>query len=196
MKKSFFIIIFTIGIILILLVLQYGIYYYNNPLEEEISFITTGCIIRNPEGKEWKMVDVEIKGKKLHYIFKNHREAAQGDILINGYSIFGNTDYRDEHIGFYTEFHGKGFGCIETKGDQILGKIIVVSEDFQFIVCGISMDPFIINGEKGWDEQVLLVIPGNDIESVKKIIKTVSLNSEQMREWLLENEWNKLVEIE
>ena len=156
-----------------------------------------GCIIWNPEGREWKTVDVEVKGKKLYYIFKNHREAAQGDILIDGYSIFGNVDLRDEFIGFYTEFHGEDFGCIEMKGDQIPGKIIALSEDFQSIVCGIDINPSIIIGEEtGRTGQALLVIPGNGMESAKEVIKNTFLHSKQMEEWLLENGWMELIKAE
>lgn len=182
---------------MVLSVLQYGIYYYNNPIEKEVNFMATGCIIWDSEGKEWEMVNVEVKGKKLYYIFKNHREAAQGDIRIDGYSIFGNMDHRDEYIGFYTEFHGENFGCVERKGDQVLCKIIALSEDFKSIVCGIDIAPFIIGSEEtGRNGQALLVIPGEDMESAKEVIKNAFLNSEQMNEWLLENEWNRMIETE
>ncbi len=175
-------------------ILQYGIYYYNNPIEKEINFMTKGCVIWNPEGKEWKMVDVEVKGKKLYYIFKNHREAAQGDILIDGYSIFGNTDHRDEYVGFYTEFHGENFGCVERKS---LGSIIALSEDFGSIVCSFSIVPSMVgSGKTGQSSQALLVIPGNNIESAKEIIKSAFQNSNQMNEWMLENGWNQLIETE
>lgn len=195
LKRGIFITISVIGVTLILSALQYLIYYYNNPIEKEVDFTTTGCIIWNPKGTEWENVDVEVRGKSLHYILKNRRKAMQGNILINGYSILGNFDNRDEYIGFYTEFYGEGFGCVETSGDHVPCEIIALSEDLQFIVCGvhISLSAF-DRGETERNGQALLVIPGNDIESAKKIIKNASLNSKQMSDWLLENGWDKLIE--
>lgn len=187
-KKGIFIVISVIGITLILSVLQYGIHYYHNPVEEEINFNAIGYILFNPDGTEREKVDVEVRGKRLHYIFKNRPEAAQGDILIDGYSIFGNIDDRD--IGFYTEFRGESFSCTGIGGDDTLCEIISLSKDFQSIVCGINIAPPIVDdGKMRWSGQAILIIPGNDLESAKEMIKNVSLNSQQMHDWLIKNGW-------
>ena len=108
-KKGILIVLSVIAITFILCLLQYGIHYYNNPVEKEIYFTASGYIIWNPDNGEGEKVDVEVKGKSLSYIFKNHPEAVQGDIFVNGQSIFGTVDDRD--IGFYTEFRGLDFAC-------------------------------------------------------------------------------------
>ncbi len=194
--KSIFIILSVVGVTAILSVLQYIIHYYNYPVEEEINYTAIECIIWDRKGAEWEKVDVEVRGKRLHYIFHNQRDAVQGDILVNGYSIFGNIDHSDEYMGFYTECHGEGFGCVRTRGDYVSCEIIALSEDFQAIVCGIYTAPS-GSGEEGakQERQALLVIPGNDIGSAKEIIKNASQHSGQMDDWLLENGWNELIGI-
>jgi len=52
------------------------------------------------------------------------------------------------------------------------------------------------SGKTGQSSQALLVIPGNNIESAKEIIKSAFQNSNQMNEWMLENGWNQLIETE
>jgi len=70
-KKGILIVLSVIAITFILCLLQYGIHYYNNPVEKEIHFTASGYIIWNPDNGKGEKVDVEVKGKSLSYIFKN-----------------------------------------------------------------------------------------------------------------------------
>ena len=74
-------------------------------------------------------------------------------------------------------------------------EIVSLTKNFQFIVCGINLSsPVLGSGKTGWNGKGILVIPGNDLESAKETVKRAFSGSEQMSHWLLENEWDKVVE--
>ena len=80
-KKGILIVLSVIAITFILCLLQYGIHYYNNPVEKEIHFTASGYIIWNPDNGKGEKVDVEVKGKSLSYIFKTIRKPYKGIFL-------------------------------------------------------------------------------------------------------------------
>lgn len=196
LKKYFLIVLIIVIVTIILSLFQYLIYYYNNPLEEQINFTRVGYIIYYSGNEEFEKVDVEFNGKKLTYLFKNHAEAIQGDIFVNGYSIFGNDrNHETENIGFYTEFHNEKFASVGLKNDEFICRIISISKDFKSIVCGLNFNSFEKEG-KEWYGQALLVIPENQGESIEEVMKNALSNSVQMRDWFIENGWEKKIETE
>jgi len=197
-KKGIMIVFSVILVVFLLSILQYAIYYYSNPIKEEVSFSATGCLIYNTEESFHELVPVEIYGENLHYFFRNREDGVQGDIFVNGYSIFGEGRNRDTiYAGFYTEFYkGSNYTCTSVGGDiNPLCEIIAISKEWRVIVCGITVDAAI--SEKAGSQagtQVLLVIPVGDIDTAIERVREVALNSEQMNEWLTKNGWMKKLE--
>ena len=192
-KKGILIVCSIIAVVILLSILQYAIYYYSNPIKEEVSFSATGCLIYNTEERFHELVPVEMNGENLHYFFRNREDCVQGDIFVNGYSIFGEERNGDTiYPGFYTEFYkGSNYTCTSVGGDyKPLCEIIAISRDWNVIVCGITVDAAI--SDKAGSQagtQALLVIPAGDIDTAIERVREVALNSEQMNEWLTKNGW-------
>lgn len=190
-KKALFIFVFVIVFVFILCILQYVIYFRSNPLKKNAEFYTVGYLFFDKMGNEYESVSVDIKGENLNYIFHNKKDAIQGDIFVNGYSIFGNErNYSSDRAGFYSEFDETDYTTVDVKSREKLCEIISLTKDWGTIVCGVTIDSNISQKTaKGLSKKGLLIITNNGIESAKEALKDVSLNSEQMNRWLTENNW-------
>ena len=92
-KKKYIAIIF--GGILILVILcmgDYGIRYYNAPIEKDYKYIGTGMLVRLSDFTNGELVSVEMRGKTAHYIWGNQEDYIQGNVWLNGEKIFGKDD--------------------------------------------------------------------------------------------------------
>lgn len=194
LKKGFLITAIVIIVVFALCILQYAIHYYSNPLKKEVSFSTSGYLIFDPDGNEYEPVMAEVQGENLHYLFHNRPDAIQGDIWINGHSLFGHgkdKGYVETRFrGFYSEFHESDYTAVSIGDENKLCKIISLSKTWDTIVCGIILDTDITGSIKpGERRQALLIIPADSPESSLEKIRYVSDYSEQMNEWLNENGW-------
>lgn len=82
-KKKYIAIIF--GGILILVILcmgDYGIRYYNAPIEKDYKYIGTGMLVRLSDFTNGELVSVEMRGKTAHYIWGNQEDYIQGNMFI------------------------------------------------------------------------------------------------------------------
>ena len=87
-KKKYIAIIF--GGILILVILcmgDYGIRYYNAPIEKDYKYIGTGMLVRLSDFTNGELVSVEMRGKTAHYIWGNQEDYIQGNVWVNGEKI-------------------------------------------------------------------------------------------------------------
>ena len=175
----------------ILTVLQYAIHYYSNPVQKDINIFTTGCLLFKDDKRQEKIVPVEIKGKTLHYIFHNEEDAVQGDIYVNGFSLFGYGTNRDEpNVGFYTRFlENSDYATTEMSGDSILCKTITVSKNLNKVVCVVKADASITGEKDSSPEEALLVIPADNLDNAESLVKEAVSNSKQFKNWLKDRNW-------
>lgn len=200
-KKYIVIIIVVIAIIVIPCMLQYAIQYYFHPIKNKVDISTTGLLIYNEDVYDYEAVQVEIKGGNLNYIYKNNNDGIQGDIWVNGYSIFGNgikqdDIYSDLHRGFYSEFHSRSnYACTKIYSDNPnhLCEIIAMSKDWNVIVCGVTVNSNISSKIEGDSEEALLVIAPDNVEEAGIIIEEVAFNSIEMNDWLINHGWTKYI---
>lgn len=194
-RKYIFIFVIVIVLIVMPCILQYAIHYYFHPVKSEVHIFATGRLIYNLNENDYETVQVEIKGENLRYVYHNNEEGIQGDIWVNGYSIFGHGTNLDEPgMGFFSEFYDdSNYTCAEvgSNDNSFLCKIIAVSKDWSTIVCGVTVDSNISNRVEGnTKEDALLVITADnpDTDSFEIIKETVS-NSKQMNDWLIKHGW-------
>lgn len=177
--------------------IEYGIKYYYNPIKKEVHFTTTGCLIYDFTQAVYVVVDVEVMGENLNYLFKNNSDAIQGDILIKGKSIFGRDRFHDSYYNpyvdsFYTQFNNESesIAAVEINNDKSLCKIISLSKGWKIIVCGVVTDSSISDKiAADMKKEALLVILANSLNTSQELIKEISLHSLQMKEWLIEHGW-------
>ena len=99
-KKKFIVIIFGGILILVILCLgDYGIRYYNAPIEKDYKYIGTGMLVRLSDFTNGELVSVEMRGKTAHYIWGNQEDYIQGNVWLNGEKIFGKDDM--EIVGLF-----------------------------------------------------------------------------------------------
>ena len=68
-KKKYIAIIFGGILILVILCLgDYGIRYYNAPIEKDYKYIGTGMLVRLSDFTNGELVSVEMRGKTAHYL--------------------------------------------------------------------------------------------------------------------------------
>lgn len=195
--KVCFVTLTIIIIISIMIGLEYGIKYYYNPIKKEVHFTTTGCLIYDFTQADYEVVDVEVMGENLNYLFKNNNDAIQGDILIKGKSIFGRDksydSYDNKYYGSFYSFFGnssKSITAVSISNDKSLCNIIALSKSWDIIVCGVVADSSISDKiAVDMKKEALLVIPANSLTTSQELIKELSLHSLQMKEWLIEHGW-------
>lgn len=68
-KKKYIAIIFGGILILVILCLgDYGIRYYNAPIEKDYKYIGTGMLVHLSDFTNGELVSVEMRGKTAHYL--------------------------------------------------------------------------------------------------------------------------------
>lgn len=179
-KRILVLIISVIAVIGIGFGIEQGIHYYHNPIKEAFEFLTTAQLIYNNDD-EYETVKAKVIGEKLNYYFNNNDDAIQGDILIDGVSIYGRDQDDDEFDnpyinGFYTVFRDSEYATLESF-DRGICQILVVSKNYQAIICAI-VD---VTGK-----EALLVISKKPVDDV---IKKVIDKSPQLKEWLDKYDW-------
>ena len=68
---------------------DYGIRYYNAPIEKDYKYIGTGMLVHLSDFTNGELVSVEMRGKTAHYIWGNQEDYIQGNVWLNGEKIFG-----------------------------------------------------------------------------------------------------------
>ena len=57
---------------------DYGIRYYNAPIEKDYKYIGTGMLVRLSDFTNGELVSVEMRGKTAHYIWGNQEDYLNG----------------------------------------------------------------------------------------------------------------------
>lgn len=181
-------------VILFLLMIEFSITYYCGPMEKEMSFTAEGCLIFDRYAKQYVTVPVEVKGKNLNYIFHNREDAIQGDIWVNGYSLFGEERVPDSvGFGFYSMFHpySPGYAWVGIgDGRETLCEVVCISKDWSRIVCVIRMDSDMgLEGDLPPGTMAVLAIPAETPEAALELLEEAMTKSGQMNKWLYINGW-------
>ena len=99
-KKKYIVIIFGGILILVILCLgDYGIRYYNAPIEKDYKYIGTGMLVHLSDFTNGELVSVEMRRKTAYYIWGNQEDYIQGSVWLNGEKIFGKDDM--EIVGLF-----------------------------------------------------------------------------------------------
>ena len=99
-KKKYIVIIFGGILILVILCLgDYGIRYYNAPIEKDYKYIGTGMLVHLSDFTNGELVSVEMRRKTAYYIWGNQEDYIQGNVWLNGEKIFGKDDM--EIVGLF-----------------------------------------------------------------------------------------------
>ena len=128
---------------------DYGIRYYNAPIEKDYIYIGTGMLVRLSDFTNGELVSVEMRGKTAHYIWGNQEDYIQGNVWVNGEKIFGKDDM--EIVGLFINAEPY-YSCITSTKKNNLGNMFIISKDLQTILCGVTID----------EEEFLLVTPAED----------------------------------
>lgn len=200
-KKHLLFVTVLIVVTGILLTIEFLIKAYYNPIKKGIYLSTKGCLIYNLDESDYEIIEVEVVGETLDYLFNNKLPAIQGNVLINDYSIFTQKEAHYDPKSsfdylnglFFSEFHDKSkYASVETGSEESICKIVTVSKSWDILVCGIVIDENADDKVKQIiKKDAILVIPANNLEKAKEFIDEVALNSSQMNEWLQEHNWIK-----
>ncbi len=134
-----------VGIILVVVIaacaLEYALYYRSHPMIKEKHIQTKGYLVFGTDFEMGEVVDVEIKGEELKYLFSDHEDAVQGTIWMNGQNLFGE-DMGEEQPGFYVAFHEDmpemSFLSVGTSDAKC--NYICISKDWNTIICSLMVD--------------------------------------------------------
>ena len=129
---------------------DYGIRYYNAPIEKDYKYIGTGMLVRLSDFTNGELVSVEMRGKTAHYIWGNQEDYIQGNVWLNGEKIFGKDDM--EIVGLFINAE----------------PYYIISKDLQTILCGVTID----------EEEFLLVTPAEDGTTANNMIKAAEKQSQ------------------
>ena len=171
-KKKYIAVIFGGILILVILCLgDYGIRYYNAPIEKDYKYIGTGMLVHLSDFTNGELVSVEMRGKTAHYIWGNQEDYIQGNVWVNGEKIFGKDDM--EIVGLFINAEPY-YSCITSTEKNNLGNMFIISKDLQTILCGVTID----------EEEFLLVTPAEDGTTANNMIKTAEKQSQAFSQWL------------
>ena len=170
MRRAVIIILTGIAVVILLLLLEFAIRYYHEPLKKEVSFAADGCLIYDLESGQYELVSVEINGENLNYIFRNKENAVQGNILVNGYSLF---EQNSMGFGFYVEFMSPSpdqawLSQVRTDSSNT---DLYITRDWSQILCRFKTAPEMnLNSDIPAGTEVLLAVPADTLEKAQKII--------------------------
>lgn len=127
-------------------------------------------------------------GDNLNYIFHNEDDSVEGDIWVNGCSLFGEDRKLDSvGFGFPAVFHSYSpdYAWCGIQGEESLCSMICLSKSWDRIVCGIKTDSRMgLKSNLPDGTPALLVIPA---ESPEELIEESIEKSIQMKEWISQN---------
>lgn len=114
-KKYILYTIVLIAVIVTLGMTEFLIKAYYNPREKKFYLSTKGCLVYNLAESDYEIIEVEVVGENLDYLLNNKNDVIQGNILVNGLSIFSQKEvYYDSKSSFdydngffYSEFYDK-----------------------------------------------------------------------------------------
>lgn len=170
-KKYIAVIAGGILIFVILCIGDYGIRYYNTPIQKDYEYIGTGMLVHLSDFTNGELVSVEMRGKTAHYIWGNQEDYIQGNVWINGEKIFGKDDM--EVVGLFIDAEPY-YSCITSIEENTPGNMFIISKDLKTILCGV-----VIN-----EEEFLLVTPAEDGTTANNMIKTAEKQSQAFSYWL------------
>lgn len=200
-KKKILYVTVLIAIIVTLGMTEFLIKAYYNPIKKAIYLSTKGCLVYDLAESDYEIIEVEVVGENLDYLFNNKLPAIHGNILVNGFSIFSQKKvYYDPKSSFnylngffYTEFHDNSkYASLETRDEQQICKIVAVSKSWDLLVCGIIIDENVDDKVKQViKKDALLVIPADNLIKAKELIDEAASNSIHMKDWLKERDYFK-----
>lgn len=171
-KKKYLVIFLCISVILMLLCLgDYGIRYYNTPMEEKYEYMGTGMLVSLKDFGSCEAVSVEIRGKTAHYVWKNQEDYVQGNVWMNVEKIFGKEDIGITALFIDTEPY---YSCISSTAEEVPGNMFLISKDLKNVLCGVRIH----------EEEYLLVMPAEDKEAAAELVRTAAEQSQGFSQWL------------
>ena len=172
-NKKTIIFLLVLVAFMILCLGDYGLRYYDTPVEESYDYVGSGMLVGLEDSKFSQQVQVEIHMKKAHFIWKNHDDYVQGNVWLNGDKIFGNEDFGVTVIFIKDEPY---YSCVATGDGDAAGNMFIISKDLKTVLCGVKIK----------DDELLLVVPAEDKASADYMIDKVTKQSQAFAWWLLE----------
>lgn len=195
-KKYILYTIVLIAVIVTLGMTEFLIKAYYNPREKKFYLSTKGCLVYNLAESDYEIIEVEVVGENLDYLLNNKNDVIQGNILVNGLSIFSQKEvYYDSKSSFdydngffYSEFYDNSiYTSIGIGNKESICKIIAASKSWDMLVCGIVIDENVDDKVKQViKKDALLVIPADNLIKAKELIDEATSNSTHMDDWLKE----------
>ena len=195
-KKYILYTIVLIAVIVTLGMTEFLIKAYYNPREKKFYLSTKGCLVYNLAESDYEIIEVEVVGENLDYLLNNKNDVIQGNILVNGLSIFSQKEvYYDSKSSFdydngffYSEFYDNSIYTSIGIGDkESICKIIAASKSWDMLVCGIVIDENVDDKVKQViKKDALLVIPADNLIKANELIDEATSNSTHMDDWLKE----------
>ena len=195
-KKYILYTIVLIAVIVTLGMTEFLIKAYYNPREKNFYLSTKGCLVYDLAESDYEIIETEVVGENLDYLFNNKNDVIQGNILVNGFSIFSQKEvYYDSKSSFdydngffYSEFYDDSiYTSIGIGNKESICKIIAASKSWDMLVCCIVIDENVDDKVKQViKKDALLVIPADNLIKAKELIDKATSNSTHMDDWLKE----------
>ena len=195
-KKYILYTIVLIAVIVTLGMTEFLIKAYYNPREKNFYLSTKGCLVYDLAESDYEIIETEVVGENLDYLFNNKNDVIQGNILVNGFSIFSQKEvYYDSKSSFdydngffYSEFYDNSiYTSIGIGNKESICKIIAASKSWDMLVCCIVIDENVDDKVKQViKKDALLVIPADNLIKAKDLIDKATSNSTHMDDWLKE----------
>ncbi|WP_279155519.1 hypothetical protein [Thomasclavelia cocleata] len=195
-KKYILYTIVLIAVIVTLGMTEFLIKAYYNPREKNFYLSTKGCLVYDLAESDYEIIETEVVGENLDYLFNNKNDVIQGNILVNGFSIFSQKEvYYDSKSSFdydngffYSEFYDNSiYTSIGIGNKESICKIIATSKSWDMLVCCIVIDENVDDKVKQViKKDALLVIPADNLIKAKELIDKATSNSTHMDDWLKE----------
>lgn len=170
--------------------LEFVFHYRSHPMKKEKHIQTKGYLVFGTDFEMDEVVDVEIKGEELKYLFSDHEDAVQGTIWVNDQNVFGE-DAGKEQPGFYVAFHEDmpemSFLSVGTSGAKC--NYICISKDWDTIVCSLMVDESISKTVET-PTLALLILNAETEEEAKEQLEK-AMTHPKMKQQLKDIGWDK-----
>ncbi|WP_285815763.1 hypothetical protein [Thomasclavelia cocleata] len=193
-KKYILYVTIVIAVIFTLGMTEFLIRAYHYPVEKKVYLSTKGCLIYDLAESDYEIIDVKVIGENLNYLLNNKNDVIQGNILVNGFSIFSQKEvYYDSKSSFdydngffYSEFYDNSiYTSIGLGNEESICKIIAASKSWDMLVCGIVIDENVDDKVKQIiKKDAILVIPADNLIEAKELIDRSASNLIYMKERL------------